>query len=196
MPHKYTEEEKNFIKMNVIGKSAKELTMLFNKEFNLDLKVAQIKSHLKYRKLKSGLDSRFKKGQAPANKGTKGIYKANKTSFKKGHKPHNYLPIGSERINAGGYIDIKVAEPNKWKGKHKIIWESINGPIPEDHVIIFADRNKRNFDINNLLLISRKKLLTMNKNNLIKKDSNLTKTGVIIADVYQKIVDRKRGKND
>lgn len=192
MCHKYTEEERKFIKNNVVGRSIKELTKLINKEFNLDLKTTQIKSYLGNHNLKNGLDSKFKKGQAPPNKGHKGLAKANKTSFKKGHRPHNYLPVGSERVNGDGYVDIKIADPNKWKAKHKIIWEAVNGDIPKDHVVIFADRNKRNFDINNLILISRKQLLIMNKNKLIQNDSDLTRTGVIIANVYQKIVDRRK----
>ena len=36
-----------------------------------------------------------------------------RTWFKKGHIPANYRPVGSERVNADGYIEVKVADPNK-----------------------------------------------------------------------------------
>ncbi len=35
--------------------------------------------------------------------------------FEKGHISKNHKPIGSERINVAGYIEIKTAEPNKWE---------------------------------------------------------------------------------
>lgn len=46
-------------------------------------------------------------------------------------------------------------------------------------------------DIDNLILVSRKQLLILNNNNLIKNDVELTKTGIIIADIYSKINERK-----
>ncbi|MGN2370638.1 HNH endonuclease [Clostridium cagae] len=67
-----------------------------------------------------------------------------------------------------------------------------NGLIPQKHVVIFADGDKRNFDIKNLILISRSKLLIMNKNKLIYNNAELTKTGIVIASIQEKIRERKR----
>ena len=102
------------------------------------------------------------------------------------------MPVGTERTNTDGYVEIKIADPNKWKGKHRIIWEETHGPIPKGHVVIFADGNRRNFDPDNLLLVSRAQLARMNQTHLIKNDAELTKTGVIVADVLSKIGERKR----
>lgn len=137
-------------------------------------------------------------GSHPWNKGKKGIsYEGMKaTQFKKGHKPHNWVPVGSERITPDGYVQIKVQEGKKqhnWKGKHILIWEAANGPVPKGHVIIFGDGNKRNFDLNNLLLVSRKQLVRLNQKNLIANDAELTKTGIIIADIYNKIGELQSG---
>lgn len=101
------------------------------------------------------------------------------------------MPVGSERVNSDGYVDIKISDPNKWKGKHILIWEKENGPVPKGHCVIFGDGNNRNFDSNNLILVSRQQLIVLNKNNLIQSDADLTRTGVIIADLYQKINERK-----
>lgn len=192
MAHKYTEEQSKFIKENINGRSSNELTSMFNKNFNLDLKVSQIRAYIKNHNLKSGIDCRFTKGSIPYNKGLKGIGGWEPTQFKKGNRPVNYLPIGSERVNGDDYIDIKIEDPNKWKGKHILIWEQHNGAVPKGHVVIFADRNNRNFDINNLILVSRQQLLIMNKNKLIQDDTDLTKTGVIIANIYQKISEKRK----
>ncbi|WP_066499979.1 HNH endonuclease signature motif containing protein [Abyssisolibacter fermentans] len=193
MFHSYTKEEKKFIADNVKGNGNKKLTEMFNKQFNLNLDISQIRAHKKNHSLSSGLDGRFKKGHTPFNKGKKGINIGGKTTqFKKGHKPYNYRPIGFERITVDGYTEVKVAEPNKWRLKQQLIWEKQNGPVPDNHVVIFGDRDKRNFDINNLILVSRQQLLILNRNKLIQKNADLTRVGIVIADVQQKISDRKK----
>lgn len=54
------------------------------------------------------------------------------------------------------------------------------------HKVIFADGNKRNFNINNLILVSNSEALIMNTNKLIYEDAELTKTGSLIAKVIDK----------
>ena len=103
--------------------------------------------------------SRFKKGHVPPNKGKKmsaEVYaKVSRTMFKKGDMPHTYRPVGSERVNVDGYVEVKVADPNKWKLKHRVIWEEAHGPIPRGHNVQFRDGNGQNLSLDNLYLISR-----------------------------------------
>lgn len=188
--HIWKEEEKHYLKEITPGRSHKEIAEIMSKEFNYNFTHTQIKGAIGRYKLNTGLTGQFKAGNIPYNKGIKGLKGANRTSFKKGNRPVNYRPIGSERVNVDGYTEVKVEDPNKWTLKHKLIWENHNGPVPEGYAVIFADRNKSNLDINNLLLLSRQQLLIMNRNKLIQNDIDLTKTGVIIADIYQKINDR------
>ncbi|MHB1420737.1 MAG: HNH endonuclease signature motif containing protein [Bacillota bacterium] len=198
---KYSPEHVEFIRANITGRHFKELTAMFNKQFGTNLKVSTMVSLADRNGLHNGIDTRlnkgceatqFKKGHVPANKGRKGVDGWEPTQFKKGHMPQNYKPVGTERVNGDDYVDIKVADPNKWKGKHIIIWEQNNGPVPKGHVVIFGDGNRRNFEPNNLLLVSRKQLVRLNQNNLIQSDTELTKTGIIIADIYNKIGERNR----
>lgn len=130
---------------------------------------------------------------APWNKGKKGVTCGGKeTQFGKGRKPWNYRPVGSERTNVDGYVEIKIADPKTWKAKHVLLWEAAHGPIPKGHVVIFADGNKQNVTLENLLLLSRRELAVMNKKGLIANDAELTKAGVVVADIYLKIGERKR----
>ena len=191
--HKYTPEQLRFIEENIIKMSWKELTVKFNETFSTSLSHKALSATGKRYGIKSSRTGCFPKNNQPWNKGKKGISIGGKqTQFKKGHKPWNYMPVGSERVNADGYVDIKIADPNKWKGKHILIWEELHGPVPKGHAVIFADGNNRNFDPENLLLVSRKQLVRMNQRGLIKNDAELTKTGVIIADIYNKIGEAKR----
>lgn len=191
MLHTFTSDQARFMKENVKGISNKELTDRFNAHFDTNLGINQIKTYKKNHKLSSGLNGQFKKNHVPFNKGKKGIGGWKPTEFKKGHIPKNYMPVGSERVNGDGYVDIKIADPNKWKCKHILIWEKNNGPIPKDHVVIFGDGNKRNFSPDNLILVSRQQLLILNRKKLIQKDIELTKSAVIITKVYQKMYERK-----
>lgn len=195
MAHKYTPEQVDYLVSNVPGHSYGELIELFYQRFNVQLSFNQIKSFIGNRKLNTGRTGRYPKGHTPFNKGLKGITLGGvQTQFKKGNKAHNWVPVGTERINADGYVDVKVQDGKKqknWKGKHILIWEQHNGPVPKGHAVIFGDGDNRNFDLDNLILVSRKQLLVLNRKGLISNDADLTRTAVIIADLHSKINERK-----
>lgn len=207
MNKKYSQEHVDFLKENIKGTPFKELAEMFNKRFGLNVSASNISSladrhglHNKRDTLmngETGKETRFREGNIPWNKGKKGLTSANETSFKKGNRPHNWVPIGSERITKDGYIQIKVQEgkqQHNWKGKHILIWEEHNGPVPLKHAIIFADGNIRNFDIDNLICIHRRELLVLNQDNLIQNDAELTKTAINIAKLQIKVQEVKRNE--
>lgn len=107
-----------------------------------------------------GKPYRFKKGQVPLNKGIKGIsYEGMKaTQFKPGQKPPNHKPVGTVRICAkDGYLSIKMEEGKRqWVQLNRMIWERMNGSIPDGYVVTFIDGNKQNCKITNLTLMSFK----------------------------------------
>ena len=102
---------------------------------------------------------RFQNGSVPLNKGKKvspEVYsKIQPTMFKKGHTPVNHREVGSERINVYGYIEIKVAEPNRWRLKHQVMWEQVNGTIPRGYNVQFKNHNPLDCRIENLYMISK-----------------------------------------
>lgn len=102
-------------------------------------------------------------GHTPGNKGKKmsgEVYeKVRHTFFQKGHIPANHKPVGYERISRDGYVEVKVAEPNKFRLKHRVVWEEHFGPIPAGYNIQFRDKNRQNLDLDNLYLISRSEQL-------------------------------------
>lgn len=107
----------------------------------------------------AALATRFKNGSVPFNKGKKvsaEVYaKIQPSMFKKGHTPANHREVGSEWIDRDGYVFVKVAEPDKWKQKHRVVWESVNGAIPEGYNVQFKNHNRQDCRIENLYLISR-----------------------------------------
>lgn len=75
------------------------------------------------------------------------------------------LPVGTDRLHEStGIIWTKVSldgsrHCERWRPKQHLIWEESTGQlVPEDHVVIFKDGNKQNFDLSNLELISRREM--------------------------------------
>lgn len=187
MHRNYTQEEIRFVRKNIQGRSYVEMTRLFNERFGLSITLKQMETLIYKHKLRNGLGTI--NGYSPPNKGQK--KKKNWWKTQQG----NHSLIGTERtIKIGDryYIEVKAAEPSVWKRKHTAIWEAANGKVPKGHVVIFADGDNRNFDLDNLLLISRKKLCVMNKCGLISNHKDLTAVGLIVTDIKMMISRRKR----
>lgn len=115
-----------------------------------------------------GKANRFKKGQRSWNKGMKGVYFGGReTQFKPGQRPHNWKPLGSERITSDGYIEFKYKDERKatsnYMLKHRFIWEQVHGEIPEGYVLNFKDGDSLNCEIDNLMLVSMVENLKTNR---------------------------------
>lgn len=200
MAHKYTEEQKKFIKEKANGIGNMELTSLVNSKFSLQLTVQQIKGYKNNHKISSGLTGRFEKGIIPFNKGKKmpTVGRMAETQFKKGQQPANYKPVGSERIDSkDGYILVKVRDdgtwPERWRLKHRVLWESVHGPIPKGHRLIFLDGNKLKVTIENLKLVTFAQSAVMCKKGMFSSDPKLTETGSVLAEVIIKTNQVARG---
>lgn len=191
----FTDEIKEFVYANYKGIGPAEMARILNDKFKTNYSKQQLKSYYANHNLNSGITGYFEKGHIPFNKGIKGKCAAGceKTWFKKGHTPVNHKPVGSERISKDGYIEIKVAEPNKWMLKHRFVWEKENGPLSKGMVIRFLDGNKTNCDIENLAIVSRAEHIEITRNNLHSSNPKVSKVGVNIAKLN--CVVRERGKS-
>ena len=198
MSRRYPEGFEEFIRKVSWGKHLLELHKIVTAKFGDVLTQEQLKSFLSRRHIiRFENHGRFEKGHVPANKGKKmpaAVYeKAKHTMFKKGHTPGNHREVGSERINVEGYIEIKVAEPNHWRLKHRVIYENYhNVKLKTTDVVIFLDGNKQNFDIENLALIDRGINAIMNHEGMRFADAEITRTEVNIAKLKKAIAVAKR----
>ena len=196
----YDEDVVQYVIDNVKGKSIYELIDGIKKDLGKDETYNRIKRIKRNYNLRSELDCRFKKYSIPVNKGTKGLSRPNRTSFKEGNIPHNVCQIGDEVIKSDGYVYVKVDNKPKvkmqvnWIKKQRKIWEEHNGmKVPDGHRVIFADGNKYNFDINNLVLVTFEEAMYINKKHLIFEDAEATKTALNM--VKLEIAIRRKEKN-
>lgn len=174
--------EKFYNKKSGSYKEVQAFLLSLGVELNLD----QVKSYLDRRRIKLGVYGYFPKGHEPANKGKKmppEVYeKCKATMFRAGGRPPTWKPVGSERISVDGYVEIKVAEPNKWKIKARYLWEQATGEkLSRNDSIVYLDGNKQNLDLANLAKVERADLFRMNQNHLFYGNQELTKVGITIA---------------
>ncbi|EHU2649504.1 HNH endonuclease [Acinetobacter baumannii] len=192
-PILYTAEQLEYVKSNCTLER-KELTKRFNEKFNTNISIDNISGLCKRNKWKTGRTGCFEKGSIPPNKGTKGLTGANRTSFKKGQEIWNRKPIGYERIDKkDGYIHIKIAEPNVFALKHRMIWEQQHGPIPDNHVVAFKNQNKTDCRIENLILMSRSEMLRYAKSFHRLSNPTTNETCLLMAKVKTKAAQLKKG---
>ena len=127
-----------------------------------------IRTHCRNLDPASGAAFRFAPGSVPPNKGKKGhSYPGMEaTQFKAGHKPGNWMPIGSHRYSKEGYLQRKVTDtgypPRDWVAVHILLWEEANGPVPPGHALCFKDGDKTHIELENLELLTRRELMLRN----------------------------------
>jgi len=193
---KFSNLEKACLWMIIPGRSYQEIADMFNAKFNDPITVTQVNSFASRHHISTGRKGCFPKGHIPHNKGkTGGLSHSPGTCFKKGNIPHTYRPVGSVRIDSYGYTSIKVADPRAWKMKHVIVWEEANGKIPPGSVVIFGDGNKQNFELDNLVLVSRAELAMLNKFSLIGGSAELTRIGTATADLIMAMRRKEKESN-
>jgi len=106
--------------------------------------------------------------------------------LKAAHEVKDY-PIGAERYRNKA---IEVKTPDGWKLKSIYIWEQANGKLPDGHRIMFADQNKSNFELDNLLAVTLREIFYMNRRGLITTCKELTKVGLAHARHSMTLLDR------
>ena len=143
---------------------------------------------------RSKTNGRFLKGRVPWNKGLKGYKPKGVKHFEKGHLPHTAKPVGSEKIDKDGFVRVKIsndgAKYKVWKLKHHLVYKQYHPEIEigKDDRVIFLDGNKRNFDISNLELISRREQISLTKFGELK-DADETRALISLIRLRCKLLD-------
>jgi len=185
----FSKEEVKFIHQKYGAMSRKELTNTINEKFNREITISQLVAFVKNHKINSGRTGHFKKGGKSWNANTagKGVVKANSGSFKKGSIPVNRRPVGSERTNVYGYVEVKISECGMWESKQRVIWEEHNGSIPKGHNICFRDNDNLNFDPGNLFIVDNSEHMYLVHGDFSSAEPEVKDTLVLLARVNSKI---------
>ena len=152
-------------KVRSVEQMAVRLQLKKSPEYKAELYAAQ-----SARLERAGQASRLPKGNVPWNKGVTGWQPeaCKATQFRPGNVPPTWLPVGTERINPDGYLEIKhsdnryVPKSQNWRAKHLLLWEAAHGPVPKNHAVVFINGDKRDMRLDNLELITRVELMRRN----------------------------------
>lgn len=182
------------------GHEEREIIEAFNDKFGILLSESKIGNFKHTYGVKSGTHGGcFKKGLIPHNKGkpmSPEVYERVKGSFfQKGHVPKTYRKVGSERITVDGYTEIKIADPNKWCLKQRVVWEEFyHEKLKPNEVVVFLDGNKQNFEISNLFKMNRSSLVRFNQDHLYGGDRDISKAAAVLASLKGKMSEVKQKK--
>ncbi|WP_445458407.1 HNH endonuclease signature motif containing protein [Flavobacterium sp. HNIBRBA15423] len=202
----FTKEQEDLIRSDYLIKPVKRLAdelsvshnriMNFLKKNNLELPRELIEKRIQ--------DSRRKKGDIPANKGKKqteymtpeAIEKTKKTRFKKGNIPFNTNPEGDgaivSRVDSNGrsykYIRISLGV---WELYHRYLWEKEYGRVPENHIIVFKDKNTENTTLENLELITMTE--NMYRNSIHNFPEEIIPSMVLLKELENKLKTLQNG---
>lgn len=206
-PMRWTDDMDSCFREIVPGRSEAEIADLFEQRFGIRLTPGKIGNRKARLGIRSGtVGGRFEPGHVPAGKGRtwdemgrspEARARSLATCFKPGAEPPNGagVPVGAERLSKEGYVEVKVKRfsdrpgANKcWRMKHHLVWEEANGrPVPPSSMIVFADRDKRNFDPCNLMCVPRAEWATICKLGLAYHDAESLEAAMLTARLGQRV---------
>lgn len=196
---KWTEEMAAFLVDNAPGRTSEELTDLFEGRFGARLTASQLANACFRFGAKGRVNTGdFETGSVPWNKGLpqdewgmdEAAYaRARSHRFEAGHVPHNRRPLGHERVDKDGFVEVKVsdgrgrASKRNYRAKHRVEYERAHGPVPDGCAVAFADGDRRNFDPENLVAVPKGLLFAVNHMGIPYSDRATLETAVAIARV-------------
>lgn len=163
----YNEKFEAFVKEKAKTMYEEDLKNLLEKEFKMQISKRAFKSFLYRRRIKC-IDFHDEKIREQHN-----------------HK----AKIGEERMGKHGILLVKIAEPDIWQSKNRLLYEQYhNCKLTNADYILFLNKNKNDYTKENLIKVSRKEaLMVSGKTHMISKDREITKTGILLVKLRNRV---------
>lgn len=215
-PKLWTHERAEWFKSFVPGHTEGEISTEHERLYGFPLSESQIGNAKTKLGVRSGtFGGRFEKGQRAWNKGKtwdefmspESQEASRRTCFKKGQvsgiAKERMKPVGYERVDAkDGYVWVKVKDTpqaqvpgsynDNFRPKHHVVWEEANGtPVPPHTMIVFADRDKRNFDPDNLVAVPRSLWSIISRQGWAYRDRESLDACVALAKLNRKVYEAR-----
>jgi len=162
---KHSDELLDFVRVNTKTMSDSELSEAINKQFNLSTTRESVKSMRLFHRIMKGRE----------NCKYHGCYTC---------------AVYEERQRKNDYVQVKIGK-NKWVNKQNFLYEQAHGKVPKGYCVIFLDGNINNFSLDNLAAVAVKEQLALSRYKLRFSNPDLTKTGISIVKLKNKIRARK-----
>ena len=159
MRNRYTKEFEDFVRNNVSKYTKVELILLLQGKFNITLSVDNLRRYLNRHHIQGKYTDYIQSN-------VRDVYKC---------------PIGTEKKTKDGTF-IKVAQPDIWRRKSRVMYEKYNNcKLNDDEYIVFLNQNNNDFSKNNLVKSSRKEIAYLHNNKTFSNDPKLTELGLLAA---------------
>lgn len=204
----FPKELYSYVEEHSWGTSSADLARMVNEKFGTNFNAGRMKAFRARYKIKSGSKGWYQKGHVPDTKGKtikeickhdpEKIARVKAAQFKPGRTPYNKVPVGTITCTAEGRMLIKLSETGtqweRWHALSHYVWEQHNGPIPDNHAIIFKDGDTTNCDISNLLLVPCGDVSLMNHKGWRFKDPDLTEVAAKTVRLIRLAKQKRKGK--
>lgn len=159
MRNKYTEEFESFVRENISKYTKEDFLILLENKFKIKVSKNALKCFLR----KHNIEGRYID------------YKENMVRSTPKH------PIGAERMTKDGIL-IKVAQPNVWRRKSRVMYEKYHDcKLSDDDYILFLNQDRNDFSKENLFKSSNREKCYLHNWGTFSKNPELTKTGILSA---------------
>ena len=191
--HRWTDEQIEYLREVANGRTREELIEMVKDKFGIEVTLGSIRGIMHRHQIKNnmqGYATRFEKGQQAWNKGMQGFSpKGSEKGWINNRDKHpNSLPVGTFGTKHGRKT-IKTAQPNRWEFYHNYLYKKHIGDIPKNHVVVFKDNDETNFNIDNLMLVSRSVLTKVIRQDLREDNPKLNVLAHQVAELDLTIKD-------
>ena len=182
-PHEWTAEQTEWIKQNYGTMLLKDLVEAFNKHFNTNVELLALRWHA----TKNGfLQTDIDKQRA----NTRRLVMKKNMGQEREYNGDIYVKVGDWRQ------DEQKEKGRTWQLKSRVVWEREHGKIPNGYNVKFIDGNKRNFDINNLMLVKQSVMLRINQSHSMTDNADLNKSIIMVETLKDAIRQKERKQKE
>ena len=101
--------------------------------------------------------------------------------------------IGYEYVKSDGMILVKIAQPNIWDYKQRLMYKKYhNCELTTDDYIIFLNQDRNDFSKDNLVKITRRESSILSNQKMFSKNKDLTNLGILTAKLMIKANEKRR----
>lgn len=157
----YAIGKRQYENSNVSKYKREEFRLLLEKKFNIKISTDSLRRYLNRKNIKDRYVD-----YAIHNVRKDSVYKC---------------PVGTEKVVEDG-VFIKVAQPDKWRRKTRVMYEKYhNCKLKDDEYIVFLNQDRNDFSKDNLIKSSRKEIAYLHNNKTFSKNPKLTELGILSA---------------
>lgn len=158
-----------FVRKNISKYKKEDFRLLLEKLFKIKISKNALKSYLRRHKIQDR-------------------YIDYKTNMIRSTQKH---PIGAERMTKDGIL-IKVAQPNVWRRKSRVMYERYhNCKLSDNDYIIFLNQDRNDFSKENLFKSTNKEKCCMQNSGTYSSNPKLTELGLLSARLFIKAKEKE-----